>query len=233
MGSDLLGTRDPQGKIPLLSRLEMALNRAFLPLVDVIIVKSPEMKRKAAPYPAFVVPNGVDTALFRPIERAEARRHLHWPLNKRIILFAGDPQEARKNYPLARQAFELLGGSNDETLEMRVLKDVSTERVPYYMNASSVVWLTSYSEGSPNVVKEAMACSVPVVSVPVGDVAFLLEGVHNSRVVERDPALIAQATRQCWEETAPGNGRERLLEIKLDLNSVALQLKKIYEELMR
>jgi len=61
-----------------------------------------------------------------------------------------------------------------------------------YMNACDMMLMTSLIEGSPNVVKEAMACNRPIISVPVGDVAKMIDGVAGCSVCQRDPQEIGE-----------------------------------------
>jgi glycosyltransferase involved in cell wall biosynthesis len=65
--------------------------------------------------------------------------------------------------------------------------------MPHYYRAADCLLLTSDWEGSPNVVKEALCCDLPVVSVDVGDVRQWLDQVSGSRVVAREPDSIAAA----------------------------------------
>jgi len=65
--------------------------------------------------------------------------------------------------------------------------------MPTLFNAADVLLLTSDREGSPNTVKEAMACNLPVVATDVGDVRSRLDGVANSHVAAIDDDRLADA----------------------------------------
>src|SRR4029453_12233098 len=93
---------------------------------------------------------------------------------KRLVLFVGNPAEARKRYDLAREVLARVDRALDA--ELVVAWQVPHERVPIYMNACDALLFVSMYEGSPNVVKEALACNLPVVSVVVGDVPGRLQG---------------------------------------------------------
>jgi glycosyltransferase involved in cell wall biosynthesis len=107
------------------------------------------------------------------------------------------------------------------------LEGVPHDQVPMWLSAADVVLLTSLREGSPNIVKEAMACDSPVVGVPVGDVAWLLEGVANSRLCSYDPKSVADGIAEALAARS-GGGRERIKALGLDADSVAGKLEALY-----
>jgi glycosyltransferase involved in cell wall biosynthesis len=232
MGSDLLGSPDPTGRISRLSQLEVQANRWLARLADAVIVKSAEMAELVAPVPAHVIPNGVDPRLFRPIPPAEARAALDWPPGRRYVLFPGSPANPRKNFPLAKAAVEHAATRLGEPIELVPLGGVAPDRVGLYMNACDVMTMTSYLEGSPNVVKEAMACDLPVVAVVVGDVPELLAGVKHCAICPRDPAALGVALEQVLRDGQRTNGRLALQRLRLDLDSVARQVIRIYEDVL-
>ena len=139
-----------------------------------VIVKSDEMLaqlkvKKSKEKDIIVLPNGVDFEIFQPIDKFSARKELGWNQDKKIILFGADPSRTEKRFDLAKHAINSL--INYKILvELKVLNNVLPEQVPLYLNGCDVVLLTSNREGSPNIIKEAMACNLPVVTTNVGDV---------------------------------------------------------------
>jgi len=153
---------------------------------SVIIVKSKDMYLTLKIKKAHIVSNGVDMSRFRPIDKDIALKKVGWNSSKKHILFTANPDRKVKNFKLAKEAFEYIGNKN---LELHYLKGVPHEKVPYYYNASTVVILTSLWEGSPNAIKEAMACNIPIVSTNVGDVQEILyktEGCYISSFDVKD-----------------------------------------------
>jgi glycosyltransferase involved in cell wall biosynthesis len=232
MGDDLLGTPHENGRVGAMSRLVVQINRLMSHTMDAVIVKSAEMARVVAPVPAYVIPNGVDMDFFRPIKRIEACAQLGLDLTKRYVLFPGDPKLSRKNYPLARAVFERAISSLSFEVELITLGDVPYVKVPLLMNASDCMLFTSFIEGSPNVVKEGMACNLPIVSVSVGDVPELLEGVEGCFICSREVEVLAEALMIVLHTQKRCNGRDILAQKDLDHISVARKIAKVYNEVI-
>ncbi|WP_224449557.1 glycosyltransferase [Haloprofundus salilacus] len=110
------------------------------------------------------LPFGVDTGRFRPIDRDEARERIGWETDERIALFPYEKSRNEKDYPRARAVVE----AADADVTLRTVSNVPYEEMPYYMNASDALLVTSRRESGPMVVKEAAACGLPVVSTDVG-----------------------------------------------------------------
>ncbi len=192
-----------------------------------IIVKSQDMKNSLGINNVEIIPNGVDFDKFKPMNQMECKRQLGWDLSKKQILFAANPIRPEKNYKLAQESIELL---NDSNIELKVLQDVPNEMMPIYHNAADVILLTSLWEGSPNVIKEAMACNRPIVTVDVGDVKELLKGVEGCFVEKHIAADMLKSLSKALivEEV---NSRERLVELKLDSINIAVLLIGLYKTL--
>ncbi len=232
MGSDLLALRDARGNVRLASRLEIGVNRRLARHVDAVVVKSAQMARVIAPVEAHVIPNGVDMQTFCPMPQSTARASLGWPTDRRYILFPGDPARREKGYDLASLVFGEVGTLLGEPVEMVALRGVPADRVPEFINACDVMLMTSLSEGSPNVVKEAMACNLPVVSVPVGDVVDLFDGSQGYSVAQRDAEALARAVVEVLTHRPPVDGRAALQRKRLDAESVARRLVELYTQVL-
>jgi glycosyltransferase involved in cell wall biosynthesis len=124
------------------------------------------------------------------------------PLDKRLVLFVGAIEKQLKRIDLARDAVARLKSQNMD-VELIEVHDEPYNRIPLYMNACDVLILPSEREGSPQVVKEAMACNLPVVATAVGDVPDVLAGVEGCCICQRDPADIA------WKLENVLNNRQR------------------------
>ena len=229
MGDDLLGTPiDNRGTLSWGSKQMVKAHIRLAPRVDQVIVKSPEMGRVIAPTSAHVIPNGVDVDLFQPCERDEARGRLGWDANTLHVLFPGDPDNPRKGFALASQAIEVAKSKLGREVKMVPLWGVSPDDVTDYMNASDAMWMTSFIEGSPNVVKEAMSCNLHVVGVQVGDVADLLSGVSGSHVCDRDSQQLGTTMATVLDGSCESGGRKAILDRGLDMVSVANKIVNVY-----
>jgi glycosyltransferase involved in cell wall biosynthesis len=194
------------------------------------IVKSDDMKECLGISQLLVIPNGVDLRLFRPMDSAECRVKINWPLDKKIVVFAADPSRREKNYSLAEEAVKHI--KRDDVL-LKVANNVQHSDMPLYLNAADILVLTSSWEGSPNVVKEAMSCNTKIVAVKVGDIPWLLDGLENCYVTSHDPEDIASKIKQALDFRDKTKGRERLIELGLDSESVARRIVNVYERLMK
>ncbi|MGH7547197.1 MAG: glycosyltransferase [Gemmatimonadales bacterium] len=207
-GSDLLGIVGTGGRYTRLGRVAQWLARFVARRADAVIVVSEHMKAELPrSVPAMVLPSGLDLNLFRPVPVEQARRLLELPLDKRLILFAGDPAQPRKRYHIAQRAVEILNRSLDA--EMIIAWGVPYPQMPLYMSACNALVFTSMQEGSPNVVKEALACDLPVVSVDIGDVPERLRGIAGCELCPDDrPETIAAALERVLRRGARVAGRE-------------------------
>lgn len=123
-------------------------------------------------------------------------------------------------------AFNLL---NDQNAELNVVTGMEFDLVPYYMYASDVLLLTSLSEGSPNVIKEAMACNLPIVSTDVGDVKEVISNTKGCCIASFEPADVAAKLKEALNFSGPTNGREIIKQ--LDINIIAQKIIGIYKEI--
>jgi len=228
-GDDLLGRPRADGTMTWKSRSMIPLSRLAAHRADGVIVKTEEMRRVIADVPdVHVIPNGVDLARFVPESRAAARAALGWPAEGRVLLFAAHPSETRKNFPLAEATARAVAERHPDVRVVAFHDRPQTDMVRA-MNAADVLLLPSQHEGSPNVVKEAMAVGLPVVSAPVGDCAELLRDVTPSFVVPRTLEAFVDATTAALAAGTRSNGRDTIAR-RLSLEAVAARVLAVYEQ---
>ena len=159
---------------------------------------------------------------------------VHGILKKDVkhVLFAGAFDNAVKDSALAQVTINQLSSEGIQ-VELIELKGYNRDQVTALMYNCHALLMTSKTEGSPQVVKEAMACGCPIVSVDVGDVAERIEGVEGCHVVPtRNPKDIAQALRKVIDFEGRTNGREKIIEMGLTNSQVAERLMAIYKSLV-
>jgi glycosyltransferase involved in cell wall biosynthesis len=228
-GDDLLGRPLADGRSTWKSRALIPLSRLAAKRADSVIVKTEEMRRVIPEVrDVHVIPNGVDLARFQPEPRADARAALHWRQEGFVLLYAADRHEPRKNFPLAEATRAAIAARGID-VRLETVFGRPQEDVVRAMNAADVLLLPSFHEGSPNVVKEAMAVNLPVVSAPVGDVAERLREVTPSYVVPRTEDAFADAAAAVLATGKRSNGRE-VLARTLSVESVAQRVLAVYAE---
>ena len=232
-GSDLLGKRAPSGSVAPQSRVEAAVMRRLSSACDATITQSVEMERvlpARAQKRNHVLPAGVDLARFRPLAREDARSRLGWTADERVVLFAANPDLPVKNHALAAAAIERLSSRLPE-VRLHVAWGRPPDEMPLLMSAADALLLTSRSEGSPNVVKEALAAELPVVTTPVGDVRQLLRGLAGCHVCPPDKEALARGLEHALAHGRVPQGRAAMAP--LDIGAVARRTIEIYEDLIR
>jgi teichuronic acid biosynthesis glycosyltransferase TuaC len=192
---------------------------------DELVVVSSHMREYLPKRQVHVIPSGLDFSRLPLLPSEDARRQLGLPLGKRLVLFVGNPAEARKRYDLAREV--VAGLDRELDAELVVAWQVPHDRVPIYMNACDALLFVSMYEGSPNVVKEALACNLPVVSVEVGDVPERLARVPGCRLCRSaDPATLTRALEDVLRANRRIEGRATVLD--LDEIHLAQKMAQVY-----
>lgn len=229
LGDDLLGTVTEDKWCRRISTLVVHVSRWLSHRVDAVIVKSEGMKKKVPVQEnVYVIPNGVDFEKFHPIPRAEARAALGWDQDRNYILFCNDPKIRVKNFPLAQAVIERLH-ERGIPAELVVANGIPHAKVMLYMNASNALILPSFAEGSPNVVKEAMACNIPVVASDVGDVAEVISRTDGCSVCPLDPDAFAEGLVAALQH-GPTTGR---IDIgHLESSAIAKQIMAVYDQVV-
>lgn len=217
LGSDLLAPQEGGWRLALRRRVRSAVLRQHARLMTATTTKTREMEavlpRRVRDRNA-VIPDGISLDDFKPIDRDVARAHLKWDPGARIVVFVGGRDCAIKRPWLAEQAAALARAELND-LELVVVSGVDPDEMPYYYSAADCLLHTSASEGSPNVIKEALACNLPIVATPAGDIERLVAGVQPGSVVEADPGALARDVVSCCREPVRSNGRTVTDEMSL------------------
>lgn len=172
-----------------------------------------------------LIPCGVDIEVFKPMDKMTARKILNLDFDKNYILFSGGFNNIVKNPELAIAASKEI--DNTELLE---LKGYNREEVMCLMNAVDVCIMTSFSEGSPQFIKEAMACNCPIVSVDVGDVKEVIGDTEECYVSSYDVNKLTANLRHVLQDNQRTEGRKRIIELGLDSETIAKKIVEIYQK---
>ena len=234
LGDDLMGSVKSNGTYSRFSVGIVFLNKLFARyFFDINIVKSESLAMKLFRETKFhIIPNGVDITKFSPVPKNTARKEIGIDQSGKYLLFLGDPQRPVKNYIL----FESCRIFIKELKEYKILllKGVNKEQANLYYNAADICILSSLHEGSPNVVKEAMACNSIIVSTDVGDVSWLFDNIDGYYISKKDPISLARTIDKAAlfdRASYRPNGRERILTLGLDSNSIAQKISEVYRSI--
>lgn len=176
---------------------------------------------------AAVIPCGVDTNTFFQIDKIEARQRMGLDLDEHLVLFSSSFKNNVKNPELAKAAIQKLGG-----IRLIELAGYSRQEVALLMNAVDVCLMTSHTEGSPQFIKEAMACGCPIVSVKVGDVEEMLKNVKNCYIADYDTEDIASKLLLTLKKGERTNGGDKIAAMSLYMRNVAERIIYIYKKIL-
>ena len=190
------------------------------------LVQSEQMKAIAGGDSTIVLPNGVDINRFTSVSREEALQKTGYKKGKHII-WVSDPLRPEKNFKLAGDAVVLL---NDSEIKLEVINGKAYDEIPFFFRAADVLLLTSKWEGSPNVVKEALAAGLPVVSVDVGDVKDFLNGVAGCFIAKSKPEAVADGLKKALSYGKQTNGIEKVKH--LDMKIISDRIKDVYNSMI-
>jgi glycosyltransferase involved in cell wall biosynthesis len=231
-GSDLLGENLSGLARKVIARYGVYCSRRAARAAERVIVVARHLvgalKGAAVSDKIRVIPCGIDLQRFKPMDPLMCKQLLGWSTGSFHVLFASSNGDPVKRPDLARAAVAQMSSVNRPT-EFHHLNGISNREVPFWLNASDVLLLTSLHEGSPTVVKEALACGLPVVSVNVGDVAERIEGIEGCFLAQPRPAELAEKLGLVRERGRRLDCRAQLEE--LSITNVAQKLKRCYEEI--
>ena len=187
-GSDLYGIVNSHGKQTIQGRVLTLLSKCMASQADYCITVSTRLKKMlgANINKISTIPMGINLNTFHPMEQNDCRERLKLAKGTKFVLFVSDPMRPEKRYWMAQTAVTQYQDRHpEEDLQLLVVHDVEHDLIPVYLNAGDVLILTSTHEGSPTVIKEAIACNLPVVSFDVGDVEEWIKDLDGCYLCEK------------------------------------------------
>jgi glycosyltransferase involved in cell wall biosynthesis len=232
-GSDLLGELLSGPIRKFVSRYGVMASHKAAGRATGIIVKSENLRdalpNHVDPSKVRIIPNGIDLERFRPLSQETCRARLGWDADRFHVLFPTNGGDPVKRPDLARSAIDRVIRSGIPA-ELHYLCGVAHDEVPVWLNASHSLLLTSLHEGSPNIVKEALACDVPIVSVDVGDVRERIQGIDGCYIALAEASDLATKLSLVYASPRRVSGRVKMHALSLE--RVAQRLKELYEEIL-
>ena len=193
-----------------------------------------------------IIPCGVSLDDCFLMDKAEARKQLGWSADKKYIMFGGAFSNTRKNYALLKEAVDILN-LNFETLnpkshiEIVEMRGLTREQCVLRMNACDVFALPTKNEGSPQALKETMACNCPIVATDVADIKHLLGDLPGHYILpnkrgngawwkgdEHSAEELAELIKQALAFNGRTKGRDRIVELGYTNDLVAKKIIEIY-----
>ncbi len=229
-GDDVLGTVERDGRLTRMSKITIALGKALASLVDAVVVVNAEMARRLGRVESIIIPCEADLQMFRPVDRNQARRELQLDPGKKYLLFAADPQIPVKRFSLAAAAARELA-CEDTSIELLVVYREPQPRLCLYMNACDALVFPSFQEASPTIIKQAMACNLPIVATDVGDVRELIGATEGCRICEPTVQAFVAALRDTLRSFQRTKGRDCVGH--LDGAVIAGKLVRVYESVLK
>jgi glycosyltransferase involved in cell wall biosynthesis len=225
-GSDVEGILNARQRYTAKGWVLRQVARSVARVADETILVADRLARRLPRRLHHVIPSGLDLDLFKPGSQWEARARLGLAPDGRYILFAAAPKNPVKRHALALAAVKQI--KPRYRAELVVASGIAPELMPLYMNACDALLLTSSHEGSPNVVKEALACNLSVVSTDVGDVAERIASVDGCFLCRgANPDELATSLEQVLERERRIAGRPAVCD--LDESTLTAKVIAVYE----
>lgn len=233
MGTDAYGEYIDIKKRDFFSRYLMLLTILIQPFVKSIICKSKNIEKYVIQKKkSFIIPNGIDLDKIRYYGH-HFKEELGLDLEKKYILFLGNKKNKRKNYKLLKSAYSLI---DSDKVKLISPYPISHDEVVKYLNSVDVLVLPSFMEGSPNVVKEAMACNCPIVATDVGDTKWIIGktfGCYLSSFDNEDMAQKIKRALEFGERRRRTKGRERIIKLGLSSDLIAKKIFQLYDGIIK
>lgn len=205
-------------------------------------------------FPIHIIPNCIDTELYKPIDKNNAYVQLGLDTNKKYLLFGAmqATEDANKGFAYLKEALKqvqntdtelLMYGTNDHMckqelpLPARILGYINNDKMMALLyNAADITIVPSLSENLSNTIMESMACGTPVVAFNIGGNSDMIDHKQNGYLAaEKDCTDLANGIKWCMDNNKDGElecaTREKVLS-NYTMLRVAEQYRKLYDSLL-
>lgn len=178
-----------------------------------------------------VISCGIDTDV-ELIHRESTREAYGWGENDFVILFSSSFAREEKDPEFAFQVVDALTKTSSKTIKFVEMKGYTREQVTKLMQAADVLIMCSKTEGSPQVIKEAVINSLPVISNDVGDVRSICAEVDNCFIISKEVDAYVKCLQLLSESNARVKNRTPVIS-KYDNTLIAHQLYNVYTQALK
>ena len=173
----------------------------------------------------YLIPCGVDTDLFNDKEEKNQNNTIN-------IVFPSSKSRQVKNYLLFEKIINNIESKYQIKINVVTLDRMTRVKINTVLNEADLLCMTSFTEGSPQVIKEALCCNTPIISSNVGDVKQLLKDVENCYVINSylvdDFSDAIMKILNLPKENRKSNGRGKIFKLGLDEKSTSAKIIEAY-----
>jgi teichuronic acid biosynthesis glycosyltransferase TuaC len=210
--------------------LKLAVVDKAIALSDSVVYVSKKAFESSRHPRKFLLPSGIDTEKFRCLDKTECLARLGLVRNRFYVLFPASPRRPEKNADFAYSFInEHSSWLLSENIEFIFGGDIEHELMPVWLNAVDCLVSFSDFESDGVVFKEAMACNLPVITFDVGNAQIYFKDELAGSIIDRSYDSLKEKLAH-WKSRGRTNGREYLLALEIDKQSIARKLKNIFKE---
>lgn len=222
------------------SFLTHKLTKLICRRADRVIILNPKMEKELIKISSklTMIPCGVDITLFQPNPLDHlAMYQSEGDIKKVYIGFPGNKERKEKNFALFNEVVVDIKNSTKYDIDIIEFHSMTREEVVINLKKLNCLVMTSISEGSPQIIKEAMCLNIPIVSTKVGDIEYLLKEVRNSYVVDDfNRTFMVDRIKEILrlpKSEQISDGRDRIIREGLDSFSTSKKIMNLYNELLK
>ena len=193
-----------------------------------------------------VIPNCVDTEIFKPIDTLQTQKFYDLPVNKKIILFVASYKSKIKGFDEFMESLDQLKGDNYHILFVGYPQEITNLKYSYTFwenvdenqmvdayNLAAVTVVSSIEDNLPNVMLESLSCGTPVVGFKVGGLKDnIIDSFNGQLVTTGDTHLLAEAIENIINGPNLSKNCRNFAKENFSFKSHSLKLAEVYRSLI-